>query len=173
MSAPRSPLGALLLLIFYRLWAAVVGLRFKERAPAEVPQEVRTRIDALFGISLGFAVMDLILSTCMKTRYLIMALREGDRTQVLRAATLEVSGLAMQGGPIGKRERALQELSHRLAETRTTTRGGTSFTPATGSVSTCAASGRRRARCSMPRTRGFATSAPAGNRTRTSLASGP
>src|SRR4029077_8575156 len=41
MSAPRSPRGARLLLIFYGLWAAVVGLRFKERAPAEVPQEVR------------------------------------------------------------------------------------------------------------------------------------
>ena len=58
MHAPRSPVAALLWLIVYSLWEAVLGLRFKERTREEVPRYTRARVDALFAVSLGFAVVD-------------------------------------------------------------------------------------------------------------------
>jgi eukaryotic-like serine/threonine-protein kinase len=116
MHAPQSPLAALLLLIVYSLWQAVLGLRFKERTREEVPRGTRARVDALFAVSLGFAVVDILLSRCMGMRHLITALRVGDTFQILRAAALEMSSAASAGGPVGKREHRLLAIAQRLAE---------------------------------------------------------
>ncbi len=116
MRAPRSPLATLFWLVVYGLWQAIIGLRFKERTRDEVPRNVRARVDALFAVSRGFAVVDPILSRCMCKRHLITALRVGDTVQVLRAAAFEVSNSAIAGGPVSKRERALIDLSRRLAD---------------------------------------------------------
>jgi hypothetical protein len=113
--APRSPLSALFWLAMYRLWLGVIGLRFKERESDDVRQEDRVRIDAMYAVAIGFAVVDVLLAACMQARHLILALRKGDRYQVLRAASLEVSQLASVGGREGKRERALVEVARRLA----------------------------------------------------------
>jgi tetratricopeptide (TPR) repeat protein len=51
----------------------------------------------------------------MQARHLIAALRGGDRFRALRALSLETSHLASEGGPEGKRERALTRLATDLA----------------------------------------------------------
>ncbi len=116
MRAPRSPIAAVFWLIAYRLWQAVFGLRFKERSREEVPREVRARVDALFTASRGFAAVDPIVARCMCTRHLIAALRVGDTSQVLRAAVLEISARAQDGGPVSPRERRLIAIGQRLSE---------------------------------------------------------
>jgi hypothetical protein len=116
MRAPRSPLGALFLLIAYRVWLAVVGLRFKERSRDEIPRDVRTRIDTLFAVTRGFAFVDAILSQCTGTRNLIMALRAGDALQVLGATAVVMVAVAAKGGPVSKRERGMAALARRLAD---------------------------------------------------------
>ena len=72
-------------------------------------------LEAEFWVAIGFAAVDVLLASCMQARHLILALRKGDRYQVLRAASLEVSQLAGVGGREGKRERALFEVARRLA----------------------------------------------------------
>jgi serine/threonine protein kinase/tetratricopeptide (TPR) repeat protein len=117
MKAPRSAPAAVALLLVFRLWLRIVGLRFEERGPADVRHGDRVRLDALYTVSLGFAVVDVLLSACMTTRYLIAALRVGDRSDVLRAATLQVSLIAADGGIESKQALALAETARRLAQT--------------------------------------------------------
>src|SRR5258708_1753774 len=71
MSAPRSPLSALFWLIVYRVWLAVLGLRFKERRPEEVRPEDRLRVDALWTASTEFGIVNIILWACMQARHFI------------------------------------------------------------------------------------------------------
>jgi hypothetical protein len=115
LAAPRSTLSVLFWLVVYRVWLACVGLRFKERRPEDVRPEDRLRIDAMYAVAMGFAMVDVLLGACMQARHLILALRAGDRFQVLRAATLEMGQLASRGGSETKRERAVREMAKSLA----------------------------------------------------------
>jgi serine/threonine protein kinase len=114
--APRSPLAAVFWLAVYRLWLALLGLRFRERQSSEVRLEDRVRVDALFAASMCFAVVNVVLGRCMQVRHLIEALRRGDRFQVMRATSIEASHLSASGGPESARERALYAIGRHLAE---------------------------------------------------------
>jgi tetratricopeptide (TPR) repeat protein len=114
--APKSAASALLWLGFYRVCLFFMGLKFVERAPGEVRREDRVRIDALYSVSLGFALVDTVLGACMQARHLMWALRAGDSSQIVRAASLEATNLASVGGPETKRQRALFEMARSLAE---------------------------------------------------------
>jgi len=116
MRAPQSPLAAVFWLVVYRLWLAVMGLRFRERAQADVSARDRLRVDALASVALGFSLVDVVLGACMQARHLIEALRVGDRFQVARAMSIEAGHLAAAGGPETPRERALVATAAALAE---------------------------------------------------------
>jgi hypothetical protein len=116
MRAPRSPLASVFWLLVYRVWLALVGLRFKEREAESVRHEDRTRIDALFTVANGFSIVDVILGACMETRHLIEALRKGDRFQVLRATNLEAAHLSATGKRESRLELALIEIAKRIAD---------------------------------------------------------
>jgi hypothetical protein len=119
LTAPRSTASALFWLILYRLRLSLwflFGLRFKERAPNDVGREARSRVDAAHAAAVGFAVTDVILGTCMSAWSLILALREGDRFQMMRAAMLQASNHAGMGGVERGFEGALIKISARLAE---------------------------------------------------------
>ena len=123
MHAPVSLLGALITMLFYRGWLLLVGLRSKDRAPDEVSREDRTRVDALYSIGLGLAMVDVLLGAAMHSRHLLLALRLGDRSQVVRAASLEAAQLASYGGTVGRRELAAREIAGRLVERGSDTEG--------------------------------------------------
>jgi eukaryotic-like serine/threonine-protein kinase len=119
MKAPGSTLSALFWLVAYRLRLAVMGLRFEERRPEKVRPHDRARIEAMYAVAMGFAVVDVLLGACMQARLLILSLRAGDRSQILRAVALEAAQRATLGGQVGKRERDLFEFARRLpARTR-------------------------------------------------------
>jgi serine/threonine protein kinase len=122
---PRTLLGALLALMVYRIWLWVVGLRFRDRAAADVRNEDRIRVDALYSMGLGLAMVDVVLAAAMHARHLILALRAGDRSQIIRAASLEVGQLASRGGAVGKRERAVLAIAGTLIERGADTEGET------------------------------------------------
>jgi eukaryotic-like serine/threonine-protein kinase len=126
MRAPRSTLSALFWLVLYRLWGAVIGLRVRARGADAVRHEDRARIDALYAVAMGFAVVDVLLGACMQARHLILALRAGDGFQILRATSIEASQLASLGGRQGRRERGLVEVARRLA-TRSDSAEGKAF----------------------------------------------
>ena len=127
IDAPGSALGALFWLFVYRLWLRLIGLRFVDRAPEDVRREDRIRVDALYAIGLGLSVVNVIVGACMQSRHLILALEVGDRSQVLRAMSLEAAHLASEGGAETTRERMVTEIAATLAESNDDTEGETFF----------------------------------------------
>ena len=85
MRAPRSPRAAVFWLFVYRLWLALIGLRFQERKPEDVSSEDRLRLEALATVAVGFAIVNVIVGACMQARYFVEALRVGDRFQLVRS----------------------------------------------------------------------------------------
>jgi hypothetical protein len=61
----------------------------------------------------------------MHARHLLLALRAGDRSQVVRAASLEIGQLASYGGAVGKREQAVLAIGGTLIERGGDTEGET------------------------------------------------
>jgi eukaryotic-like serine/threonine-protein kinase len=112
--APVTPLGAIACLLFYRLLRALVGLGFERRELAASPDD-RLRIDAMHSFVTGFSIVDIVVATCMQARHLMLALRRGSSADVMRAATIELTHVASLGGPIGRRERALDGIIDSLA----------------------------------------------------------
>jgi eukaryotic-like serine/threonine-protein kinase len=117
MTAPRTPLGAVLSLLFHRLMLRLRGLEFKERTPEEVSLENRIRVEALYTVAIGFSVVDVVLGACMQARFLRLALDVGHRMHVLQATSIQITHLASQGGRIGKAEKAAQAIAERLSRT--------------------------------------------------------
>jgi serine/threonine protein kinase len=115
MRAPDSKVSALFWLFVYRVRLMITGLRFQARAASSVRSDDRARIDAMYAVAMGFAVVDVLLGACMQARLLLESLRAGDADQITRAAALEAAQLATLGGSPGARERALFDLAQRLA----------------------------------------------------------
>ena len=116
LRTPESALGTRFLILAYRLlmlWSFLFGFRSREREPEAVSPEDRLRIDVLFAAAIGFGISNVVLGRCMGTRCFLLALRRGDPSQVLRAATLELNNHA--NGKEGKLERALVGLTTRLS----------------------------------------------------------
>jgi eukaryotic-like serine/threonine-protein kinase len=116
LRAPRTALGAVFWLLYYRAAAMVLGMRYRERDPASLSERDRVRLDALLAAAMGFALVNFVLGACMSAWHLAEALRRGDRRRVSRAAALEGVNCSAAGGPEGKREGQLVALSRRLAE---------------------------------------------------------
>jgi serine/threonine protein kinase len=116
MRAPRTPLGAIMSLLFHRLMLRLRGLQFRERSPEEVSLDNRLRVEALFTVALGFSVVDVILGACMQARFLRLALAVGHRMHVLQATSIQITHLASQGGRIRKAERAVYAIAERLSK---------------------------------------------------------
>jgi tetratricopeptide (TPR) repeat protein len=112
--APRSPFMALLRLLAYQAVNALISPRF-ERGRAPVEGKDRLRLDALYSFVIGFSIVDVVIATCMQARHMLLALRAGDTTDVLRAAAIELTHVANRGGPVGRRERQLVALLDRLS----------------------------------------------------------
>jgi hypothetical protein len=120
LEAPRSPLSALFWLIFYRLMLRIGSLRFREVGSDKIRPEDRLRLDTLCAVALGFALVDFVLGTSMKARLLVNALRVGDRSLALRAASFVACDLGGEGGVQLRTERALWQLAGDLVEKENT-----------------------------------------------------
>ena len=117
LKAPRNAVSAVAWLLWYRLWLAGRGLRFRSRTSAEIGQREQLRLDALYTVALGFGSIDAILSACMTAWLLVAALRAGERGAIQRAAMLQMSLLSASGGVEGKQALALEQTARRLVET--------------------------------------------------------
>ena len=112
---PDSIVGIIFWVVFYRVFSKLL-MRKKLADAADFPMEERVRLDALHTLARGLAVVDAISAMYVKARYLVDALRSGDRYHIVRAAAVEASGGAARGKGEGKRERDLFELARRLAK---------------------------------------------------------
>jgi serine/threonine protein kinase len=116
LRAPRSPLSAIFWLVVYRVWAALVGFRYKQRDADDVSRLDRLRLDALYSAAMGFGLVNVLLGACIQTRYFVMALRVGDRPHVMRAALILATQCANIGGPETPRERSLRRIAESIAD---------------------------------------------------------
>jgi eukaryotic-like serine/threonine-protein kinase len=112
---PDSILGTIFWVVVYRLFSRLLT-RTKLGDVKELPMAERVRLDALHTLARGLAVVDAISAMHVKARYLVDALRSGNRYHIIRAAAVEASGGAARGKSEGKRERELFELARHLAE---------------------------------------------------------
>jgi hypothetical protein len=114
--APRSTLGAFCWLIVYNAWLRLTGVRFRLRRDDEIRSEDLARIDAINAAGVGFAMVDMILASCMAARYLIAALRAGDRSRILRATAFYASRLSSAGAEPNWLERKLYDVAAGLLD---------------------------------------------------------
>ena len=61
---------------------ATRGLRFRERDESEIPAARLRRLDVLFSVSYGLAMVDAIRAAAMQSRYLLEALRLGETRRI-------------------------------------------------------------------------------------------
>nr|UXE45507.1 serine/threonine-protein kinase PknD [uncultured bacterium] len=112
---PDSILSTIFWVVIYRIYSKFLT-RWKLGDVTDLPMAERVRLDALHTLSRGLAVVDAISAMHVKARYLVDALRSGNRYHIVRAAAVEASGGAARGKSEGRRERELFDLARRLAE---------------------------------------------------------
>jgi serine/threonine protein kinase/tetratricopeptide (TPR) repeat protein len=113
--APSSTLLTFLFIAVYRILADFL-LRQKLREARALTPEERVRMGALHALARGLAVVDPVQAMYVKARYIVDALRSGNRTHIILAAAAEASSMTSRGGPAGKRETTLFALARRLTE---------------------------------------------------------
>ena len=75
----RTPRGALVSMIFRRLFLRLRGIRFRERGrDADLAGEARIRIDVCWSAAKGLTLSDLIRANDFQARHALLALRAGE-----------------------------------------------------------------------------------------------
>jgi hypothetical protein len=115
MRRPRTIYGALIWWAFYRLALALSRWRWVEREVYDVRPVDHLQIEAMHLLVVGLSFTNVVHGVCMQPRHLYLALRAGDRFQVLRAAGIEALNAAARGGPVGRRERFFADIVDRMA----------------------------------------------------------
>lgn len=94
LTMPRTPMRALMRLLARRAWMRLRGLGFRTRSLTEISQAELTRVDVCEGVSFGLALVDSFRSMDFAGRFLLLALRLGERWRISRAIALETDFLA-------------------------------------------------------------------------------
>jgi eukaryotic-like serine/threonine-protein kinase len=115
MRRPATLFVALLSLLFYRMALAFRGSRMNERDARDVRRVDHLRIEAIHAVVLGLSFVNVVYGVLLQPRHLYLALRAGDRFQVLRAAGIEALHAAARGGPVGRREAMFADMVARMA----------------------------------------------------------
>jgi hypothetical protein len=111
---PRTPIGALLGLVFFRFLLLLRGLRFRERSEDHVPAHALTRLEACNGVGRILAMVDTIRGAYFQTRALWVALSVGEPNRVAHSLAAEAVYIAT-GGHARRSARLLDE-AHALAQ---------------------------------------------------------
>ncbi len=85
--ASRFPIDLLLLRARLRLR----GLRWRERAAAEVPRALLLKADTCASVAIGLALIDVARGAALQTTSLMLALSTGEPTRVARALAMEAA----------------------------------------------------------------------------------
>ena len=113
---PETRRETMLAFLRVRLKLKIRGLRFRERAPSEIPPEVLVRVDTCRAVALGLSSVDTIRGAVFQTRALLLALDAGDPERVAQALTMECGYSAVPGTRTQRRTRALTAKMNVLAQ---------------------------------------------------------
>ncbi|HEY2514792.1 MAG TPA: AAA family ATPase, partial [Polyangiaceae bacterium] len=101
---PRTPLSALLLLLWYRLILFFRGSSFVERKEASIALTTLTRLDACNGVGRVLALVDTIRGSYFQVRGLVDALRVGEPSRIAHAMMAESAYYAAGGNSARSKE---------------------------------------------------------------------
>jgi hypothetical protein len=94
LAMARTPLRGLMSMALRRAWLRIRGLGFHARPLSEISQAELTRVDVCEGVAFGLALVDTFRSMEFGSRFLLSALRLGERWRVSRALAIETDFLA-------------------------------------------------------------------------------
>jgi serine/threonine protein kinase len=114
MRVPRSPLAAVVSLIFRRTQLALRGLRTRIRPASEIAPAVLQRIDLCHSLTTGL-YLDPIRGLHFQTRHLLLALAAGEAYRVSRALSSELVLLASRGERGRRRLERVADMAASLA----------------------------------------------------------
>ena len=107
---PRSFVGALVALLWFRFVLRLRGHRFVAREARSIPPAELTRIDVCWSVSLTLPYADPLAAGVSHARHVLLALRSGDPVRAARALAMEASYVASSGFSAWPRaERVLAE----------------------------------------------------------------
>ena len=131
---PRSPLHALVQLVFLRLLLAVRGMGFQERDPTRVPARDLARVDICWSVAFALGLSDHIYGAVFQVRAMLFALRAGEPTRVARALAVAAGYQATGGGRASARVEVHLAKASAIAE-RTRDPQSIAYTVANAAVS--------------------------------------
>ncbi len=105
---PRTPLTALLGLLFFRLVLFLRGISHRERPDGALPAQALTRLDAYNGVGRILALVDTIRGSYFQTRGLLEGLRLGEPRRLSRALSVEAVYMATAGDAAGSAKLLVQ-----------------------------------------------------------------
>jgi eukaryotic-like serine/threonine-protein kinase len=97
LRSPKTPLGAVLMLIWRRFVLRIRGLGFRERSPDSLARDRLVVMDTCYSVGIGLAMIDPIRGQDFQTRYLLLALRAGEPLRIARGLALEAAYRAVGG----------------------------------------------------------------------------
>jgi len=116
LSLPRTPRHAFWRLLASRTRLRFRGLKFRERAPEEVPREKLELIDIYRSVAVGISIVDVIRGADYQTRSLLLALEAGEPLRIALALGWEAVHVACEGRPAWRRTERLVAAAGGLAE---------------------------------------------------------
>ena len=116
LSLPRTPRRAFWRLLWSRARLRLRGLKFRERAAADVPADQLELIDIYRSVAVGISIVDVIRGADYQTRSLLLALDAGEPLRIALALGWEAVHVACEGRPVWRRTERLVAAAGRLAE---------------------------------------------------------
>ena len=116
MKLAETPNQALLSFLGQRALTRVRGLSFHERDESEISGQEVTRIDTCWSVAVGLSMVDVIRGAEFQARHLLLALKAGEPSRVVRALTTEAAYTAIAGSKSRIRTERLLKQSAALAE---------------------------------------------------------
>ena len=116
MKLAETPNQARLSFLLQRALARVRGLSFHERDESEISAQEVTRIDTCWSVAIGLSMVDVIRGAEFQARHLLLALKAGEPSRVVRALTTEAAYTAIAGSNSRLRTQRLLKQAAALAE---------------------------------------------------------
>ncbi|WP_437313093.1 serine/threonine-protein kinase [Sorangium sp. So ce385] len=113
---PATPNRAVLLRSRDLARLAARGLAFRERKEEQLPEKVRQRLDICWAVARGLGASDMVRSGFYGVRFLLLALRAGERRRIVRGlCQMALMSAASASAPARAQAFALFEAARRLA----------------------------------------------------------
>ncbi len=113
---PRSTIGVLFALLWFRLLLTLRGMRFRLREGNTVSKEELTRIDVCWSVSFTLPYADAIFAAVSQARHVRLALAAGEPMRVARAVATEAAYRSSTGFSAWPRAHTLLEIADGAAE---------------------------------------------------------